>query len=249
MHTPSDYKKSIWTLGISEIIIYTLTGALIYSFVGQTVESPALLSAGKIPAKVAFGLGLPVIYISGSINTTVVGRYIHERIHKDNIKRYINTKGGWIAWLSLVTAITIIAWIIAESIPFFNDLLALSSALFITGFTFYFPSLMWFFLLREGPWYAKKNLMLAIINFAVGAMGIAILIGGTWASIADIVSLCNPSLVVASALTMPRNTCTRSELSAGPSPANCPRYLDPTSYVFQQLSAQRLRCMNSWLAK
>jgi hypothetical protein len=35
MHTTTDYVKSIWALGLIEIVIYTLTGALIYAFVGQ----------------------------------------------------------------------------------------------------------------------------------------------------------------------------------------------------------------------
>lgn len=47
MHTPKDYVKSIWALGLIEIFIYTLTGALIYAFVGVDVKSPALLSAGS----------------------------------------------------------------------------------------------------------------------------------------------------------------------------------------------------------
>ena len=170
MRTPSHYVKSIWTLGLTEIFIYTLTGA----FVGVDVKSPALLSAGDTISKIAFGVGLPVIYISGSINTTVVGRYIHGRMFKDSIIRFINTKMGWITWLVLVTVITVIAWVIAEAIPFFNDLLSLSSALFVTGFTFYFPAVMWFMLLREGPWYAKENLAKSI--------------GGTYSSIYDMVS-------------------------------------------------------------
>ena len=37
MHTPRDYVKSIWALGLIEIGIYTLTGALIYAFVGSEV--------------------------------------------------------------------------------------------------------------------------------------------------------------------------------------------------------------------
>ena len=45
MHTPSDYVKSIWALGLAEIFIYTITGGLVYAFVGANVESPALLSA------------------------------------------------------------------------------------------------------------------------------------------------------------------------------------------------------------
>ncbi|KAF4978328.1 hypothetical protein FZEAL_5268 [Fusarium zealandicum] len=187
MHTPREYVKSIWALGLIEIGIYTLTGALIYAFVGQDVKSPALLSAGDLISKIAFGIALPVIFISGSINTTVVGRYIHGRVFKDSIVRFINTKMGWITWLALITAVTIVAWVIAEAIPFFNDLLSISSSLFISGFTFYFPSMMWFMLIREGPWYAKKNLGLSIANGAIFLIGMIVLVGGTYASVDDII--------------------------------------------------------------
>lgn len=64
MHDPEDFVKSIVSLGLIEIIIYTLTGSLIYAFVGANVSSPALLSAGKLVARVAFGFALPVIFIS-----------------------------------------------------------------------------------------------------------------------------------------------------------------------------------------
>ncbi|CAI6091387.1 hypothetical protein V2G26_019277 [Clonostachys chloroleuca] len=186
MHTPKDYVKSIWALGIIEIIIYTLTGAIIYSFVGQDVKSPALLSAGTLMSKVAFGIALPVIYISGSINTTVVGRYIHGRYYKDSVIRYINTKAGWISWLTLITAITVLAFIIAEVIPFFSDLLSISSSLFISGFTLYFPSIMWFVLIREGSIWDPKNILLTVANAIIFVIGMIVLVGGTYASIVDI---------------------------------------------------------------
>ncbi|KAH8734088.1 transmembrane amino acid transporter protein-domain-containing protein [Ilyonectria robusta] len=187
MHTPQDFVKSIWALGLIEIAIYTLTGALIYAFVGSEVKSPALLSAGDLISKVAFGIALPVIFISGSINTTVVSRYLHARMFKDSIIRYINTKMGWITWLALITVITVIAFIIAESIPFFSDLLSISSSLFISGFTFYFPAIMWFMLIRKGPWYSKENLPLAIANALIFIIGMIVLVGGTYASIDDII--------------------------------------------------------------
>ncbi|KAF4950807.1 hypothetical protein FGADI_7940 [Fusarium gaditjirri] len=187
MHTPRDYVKSIWALGLIEIGIYTLTGALIYAFVGSEVKSPALLSAGSTISKIAFGVALPVIFISGSINTTVVARYIHGRMFKNSIIRYINTKMGWITWLTLVTVITVVAFIIAEAIPFFNDLLSISSSLFISGFTFYFPSIMWFMLIRKGPWHSKENLLLSIANGLIFIIGMIVLVGGTYASIDDII--------------------------------------------------------------
>ncbi|RSL89131.1 hypothetical protein CEP52_015003 [Fusarium oligoseptatum] len=151
MHTPRDFVKSIWALGLIEIAIYTLTGALVYAFVGPEVKSPALLSA--------------VIFISGSINTTVVARYIHGRVYKDSVIRFINTKMGWITWLVLITIITIVAWVIAEAIPFFNDL----------------------FVHLFGPWYSKANLPLSIANGIIFLIGMIVLVGGTYASIDDII--------------------------------------------------------------
>ncbi|KAK2067818.1 hypothetical protein P8C59_001524 [Phyllachora maydis] len=187
MHTPSDYPKAIWTLGLIEIFIYTVTGALVYAFVGLEVRSPALLSAGPTVSKVAFGVGLPVIFISGSINTTVVGRYIHGRVYKNSIVRYINTPKGWATWLGLCAFITLVAWVIAEAIPFFSDLLAIISSLFISGFSLYFPSMMWFMLLKEGKWYARHNLLKSVANALIFVMGIVILVGGTYASVQDII--------------------------------------------------------------
>ncbi|KAJ5138218.1 uncharacterized protein N7515_003066 [Penicillium bovifimosum] len=187
MHTPRDFIKSIWTLGITEITIYTLTGALIYAFVGQDVSSPALTSAGDTLSRVAYGIALPVIFISGSINTVVFGRVVHGRIFANSTIRFINTKMGWLTWLAVITAATVVAFIIAEVIPFFNDLLSISSALFISGFTFYFPAMFWFMLLREGSWKEPKNIALAIVNGLIFVIGIVVLVGGTYSSIDDII--------------------------------------------------------------
>lgn len=187
MHTPKDYVKSIWSLGLMEIFIYTLTGALIYAFVGQEVRSPALLSSGFTVSRVAFGIALPVIFISGSISSTVVGRYVLTRAFPDSPIQYVNTKAGWIAWIILIGVITIISFIIAEAVPFFNALLGLISSLFISGFTFYFPSLFWFLLIKEGKWNATWwNIVLTVTNVAVGIIGLAILGLGTWASVQEI---------------------------------------------------------------
>ena len=188
MHTPKDYVKSIWALGIIEIIIYTLTGAFIFAFVGQDVKSPALLSAGTTISKVAFGIALPVIFISGSINGTTVARYLHGRIYKNSVVRFINTKKGWTTWFLLLASLTIMAWVIAEAIPFFSDLLSIMSALFISGFTFYLPAMMWFMLIKKGKWYAKENLLLSIVNAIVFVIGIITLVAGTYAAVVDIVS-------------------------------------------------------------
>jgi hypothetical protein len=188
MHTPKDYVKTLWWMGGIQIVVYTLTGSIIYAFVGQGVKSPALLSAGPVISRVVFGIALPVIFISGSINTTVVCRYIHGKVYRDSVIRYVNTSKGWVTWLGLVFSVTILAWIIAEAIPIFSELLSIISALFVSGLSFYIPPIMWYVLLREGAWYEKHNLKTAILNGIVFVVGMIIFGCGTYASIAELVS-------------------------------------------------------------
>ncbi|KAK4458081.1 transmembrane amino acid transporter protein-domain-containing protein [Cladorrhinum samala] len=187
MHTPADYSKSIVALGVFEIILYTCTGALVYAFVGVDVQSPALLSAGPLISKIAFGVAIPVIFISGSINTVVVARYIHQRVYKNSVIRYVNTPMGWITWIGLDAIMTVFAWVIAGAVPFFSDLLAICSALFVSGFSFYFPAIMWFMFIREGPWNAR-NLGLGALNALTFIIGVVVLGAGTYAAIQDIMT-------------------------------------------------------------
>lgn len=188
MHTPKDYVKTLWWLGGSQIFIYTLTGSLIYLFVGQTVQSPALLSAGPLISRVVFGTALPVIFISGSINTTVVCRYIHGKLFASSTARHVNSPRGWATWLGLVFTVTVLAWTVAEAIPIFSDILSISSSLFVSGLSYYIPPVLWFVLLKKGNWYERANLKAAVCNGVVFLIGIVILACGTYASVAELVS-------------------------------------------------------------
>lgn len=186
MHTPEDFDKSIWLLGLVQVTIYTLTGALIYAFVGETVKSPALLSLGKTTSRTAFGLAIPVIFISGTILVVTVGRIVHGRIYASSITRYVNTRKGWITWLITITIIVLAGWLIAEVIPIFNDLVALISSLLNSGFALYFPALFWFRLLKEGSWTKPSNIFHAACNSFIMAAGFFLLGGGTYAVISNI---------------------------------------------------------------
>ncbi|KPM38587.1 N amino acid transport system protein [Neonectria ditissima] len=188
LHTPTDFKKSIQTIAVVEIAIYTLTGSIIYAFVGQDVQSPALLSAGPLLARIGFGIAFPVIFISGSINITVVCRYIHGQMYHDSTARYVNTKKGWVTWLALVSLVSVLAWVVSEAVPIFSDLLSIISALFVSGFSYYIPPIMWFVLLKKGKWYHRKNLVASISSAIVFIIGIVVFSCGTYASIAGLVT-------------------------------------------------------------
>ncbi|KAG5793905.1 hypothetical protein H9Q69_007022 [Fusarium xylarioides] len=174
MHTPEDFMKSVWTLGGVEIFIYTLSVLL---------SSPSL--PGILP-KVAFGVALPMIFISGAIGNTVTAKYVHLRFYKNSIVRFVNTPKGWVTWLLTLAGITIISWVLGEAIPFFNDLLSLSSALFVSGFILYFPAVMWYKLICRGKWYARENILHAVACIFTFIFGLLVLVGGTYATALDI---------------------------------------------------------------
>ncbi|CAO1614498.1 unnamed protein product [Parajaminaea phylloscopi] len=186
MHRPQDAEKSVWAVGLVQVVIYTLTGAIIYRFVGQDVASPALLSNPGIMPRIAFGIALPVIFLSGSINLCVVARYVHGRIFEKSRHRYINTGPGWLVWGLILTVEAIIAFVIAEAIPFFSDLLSLISALFISGFSFYLPGLFWFFCIRQGSVFRRENMADAAFSLVTVTFGFVVLVAGLYASIASI---------------------------------------------------------------
>jgi hypothetical protein len=58
----------LYTLQITDTILYTVTAVVIYRFTGDDVRSPALGSTSPIVAKVAYGIALPTIVIAGVIN-------------------------------------------------------------------------------------------------------------------------------------------------------------------------------------
>lgn len=184
---PKEFKKSIGLLIFLEIFIYVLTGSLIYVFAGQNVESPALLGLTPTMAKVAFGVALPVIFISGSINSTTAGRFIYDRMYKGTRHEFMSTLRGNVAWVTLILVITIIAFIIAELIPVFSALLGLIASVLIVSFSFGFPSLFWLCLLREGSWRKDfHNIFWTVVNVLVFLMALLILGAGVYASAIDI---------------------------------------------------------------
>lgn len=153
------------------------------------MKSPALLSAGNTVSRIAFGVALPVIFISGSISGTVVARHIIDRAYKNSAVRYVNTVKGWTVWASILAVLTLIGWVVAEAIPFFSDLLGIISALFVSGFQYWMPALFWFFLLRDREakwnrdWKAVGAMVLSALLFVIG---IGTLGMGTYASAKDI---------------------------------------------------------------
>ena len=57
----------------------------------------------------------------------------------------LHSKGAaaWSIWIAIVTVLWVVAWLISEGVPVFNDLLGLTSALFASWFTYGLSGMFW----------------------------------------------------------------------------------------------------------
>lgn len=68
-----DFPRALGLLQLTEMILYTTTAVVIYAYVGPSVTSPALNSAGRLFRKISYGIAIPTVCVLCSAN---VGKLI-----------------------------------------------------------------------------------------------------------------------------------------------------------------------------
>ncbi len=81
---------------------------------------------------------IPTLIFLGVLYASVTARFVHFRIFDGSKHKYGKTVKGWGTWAAILAATWLGAFIIAEVVPFFSDLLALMSSLFDSFFGFIF---------------------------------------------------------------------------------------------------------------
>ncbi|KAL7267637.1 hypothetical protein RUND412_009767 [Rhizina undulata] len=198
MKEPRDFPKALWAVTAAEVVVFTLAGALIYHWTGnQYITAPAYGSLGnEVFKKIAFSFAWPTILFLGVLYASVSARFIFFRIFADSHHRYSNTLTGWSTWAAILLLTWIAAFIIAEVIPFFTDLLSLMSSLFDSFFGFIFWGVAWMRMREEDDgleWWSTEKLRgwRAKVEFGVNvvlvAVGVYFLTAGTYVSVQSIV--------------------------------------------------------------
>ena len=78
------------------------------------------------------------------------------------------------AWALIVLTLWTLAWIVAEAIPVFNDLLGLISSLFASWFTYGISGIFWLFINKGKYRKNKRNIVLFVFNWLVVLLGAVI---------------------------------------------------------------------------
>ncbi|KAF2664400.1 hypothetical protein BT63DRAFT_379199 [Microthyrium microscopicum] len=176
---PRDFPKGLFLLQITDTLLYIIVAVVVYRYAGPSVKSPAIGSASPIVMKVAYGIALPTILIAGVIYAHVAAKYVYVRLFRGTKHMQKKTFLAVGSWVAITLTFWIIAFVIAESIPDFNDLLALISSVFASWFTYGLGGVFWLYM-NKGM-YGKKW-YLTLLNVGLVIMGAAIMGLGLYAS-------------------------------------------------------------------
>ncbi|CAG8085426.1 unnamed protein product, partial [Penicillium nalgiovense] len=169
---PRDFPKALALLQSIDMTLYIVAAVVIYRYTGADVASPALGSAGLLISRIAYGIALPTIVIAGVINGHVAAKSLYVRIFAGTDRMH---KRDWVAmgsWIGIAFGLWVIAWVIAEAIPVFNNLLSLITALFGSWFTFGFTGMFWLHM-NKGLWFSSpKKIMLTLLNSLAICVGV-----------------------------------------------------------------------------
>ena len=189
MKQPKDFPKALWAVTIAEIIVFSLVGAIVYVYTGtQYNTAPAFGSLGnELYKKVSFSFMIPTLIFLGVLYASVSARFIFFRIFEGTRHKGNHTVAGWSAWAGILAISWIVAFIIAEVIPFFSDLLSLMSSLFDSFFGFIFWGTAYIRMRQAdyGADWLKRGIRgyagLAL-NVIIIFIGLFMLTGGTYVS-------------------------------------------------------------------
>lgn len=200
MKNPQDFPKALWAVTICEIIVFGLVGSVVYAYTGtQYNTAPAFGSLGnEMYKKVSFSFMIPTLIFLGVLYASVSARFIFFRIFEGTRHKGNHTVVGWASWAGILAVTWIVAFIVAEVIPFFSDLLSLMSSLFDSFFGFIFWGTAYFRMRNAdyGPGWVKRRGIRGLTGFVVNVViiliGLFMLTAGTYVSPSGHPATCAP---------------------------------------------------------
>ncbi|KAL3443725.1 transmembrane amino acid transporter protein-domain-containing protein [Aspergillus insuetus] len=190
MRDPRYFTKSLIIAQIGSTLMYITIGVVVYYYCGSYVASPALGSAGPLIKKIAYGISLPGLAATTTIYIHLPSKYVFVRLLRGSVHLSSNSFVHWATWLGCTFIVTLVAYLIASGIPFFDSLVSLIGALLGTFLAYQPSGCMWFYdnwgRRTERNW--KWTVMACWSGFII-AVGTFITIAGTYGSIVGIIDL------------------------------------------------------------
>ncbi|EIW86487.1 hypothetical protein CONPUDRAFT_86456 [Coniophora puteana RWD-64-598 SS2] len=143
MKEPRDAMKAAWCLQTFATIFYVVFSVVLYVYIGNTVQSPALFSLPPIWAKVTFGVALGNFIFSAAICSHTAAKLVFIRLFRHSHHLYSHTLLGWGVWTLLCLAAIVAAFILAVAVPVFSYLIGIAASLFAAWYTYGIAGAFW----------------------------------------------------------------------------------------------------------
>ncbi|KAI4656833.1 uncharacterized protein J4E78_006724 [Alternaria triticimaculans] len=186
MRNPREFSKAVnWCMGLVTAA-YLSFSLVVYKWCGKWVASPSLGSAGPMVKKVAYGIGLIGLCVSGALYVHVSAKYIFVRILRNSKHLQANSPVHWGTWLGCVTGMTVVSFLIASGVPIFNYLLSLAGSVAFAPLALGLPGWLWIYDHQgywKGNWWQKIMYALHVILIGISVF---LTIGGTYGVIVQI---------------------------------------------------------------
>ncbi len=221
MRNPRDYRKSLFVcMGIVNAA-YLSFSLVVYRWCGSWVASPSLGSAGQTVKMVAYGVGLIGLVVSACLYLHVAAKYCFVRLLRNTHHLQENTLVHWATWLGLTFGLASISvrttlpppldswpspptdsqqFILAEAIPVFNYLLALTGSICFAPIAISLPGWLWIH--DHKPWMKGSALQQVAywLHVALIPLGVFICVGGTYGVVELIIQAYATGLIGKSSL-------------------------------------------------
>jgi hypothetical protein len=106
MRNPADFPKALWVVTISEVVVFSCVGAVVYAYTGnQYNTSPAFGSLGnELYKKLSFSFMIPTLIFLGVLYASVSARFIFFRVFEGSRHKTSHTVVGWVSWAAILGA-------------------------------------------------------------------------------------------------------------------------------------------------
>ncbi|CAG8418904.1 unnamed protein product [Penicillium salamii] len=194
MRDPRQYTPAMLICQAGVTAIYSVVGCVVYYYCGSYVSSPALGSAGGSIKQIAYGFALPGLIVTTTIVTHIPAKYIFVYLLRGSRHLTSNSFVHWASWLGCTFSVTVVAYIIASSIPIFDALVSLIGALLGTILCFQPYGCMWLYD-NWGRGKSSSRAWLPMVGFSIFVIviGTFLTVAGTYGSVVGIIKSYNQS--------------------------------------------------------
>lgn len=190
MKEPKDFPKALWAVTIAEVIVFSVCGGVTYAYTGSNYNTaPAFGSLSNNTFKiVSFSFMIPTLIFLGVLYASVSARFVFFNMFKGTKHMGSHTVVGWVSWGAILAVTWVFAFIIAEVIPFFPDLLSLMSSLFDSFFGWIFWGTAGIRMRNaDRPTKGTRYWLATSLDIFLILTGFFFLVGGTYASVKSII--------------------------------------------------------------